>query len=231
VKIPLNILSILRTRSAAVVGGAAVIALAATGGGAVAASLVTSNDIKDGTIKAVDIKPDAITGDVVGDGAVHQRHLADGVLSKLDQAGPQGATGAQGATGPQGPAGPQGPGGLEGAVYRVAHYSQGANGAAIASISCADDEATSQKYVAISGGVQIINADGDHDVSNDNNLQVADSFPGRMDWSTFSPKSNRLDGWVVRFGGNPDTQSVAQVNVWAVCVKRPADLKVQTNDY
>jgi hypothetical protein len=231
----LNILSILRSRSAAVVAGAAVIALAATGGGAVAASLVTSSDIQDGTIKTVDIKPDAITGDVISDGAVHQKNLSDGVQSKLDQTGPRGATGAQGPAGVQGPAGAQGPagpkgaGGLEGAVYRVAHYSQGANGGAIATVACGDDETTSQQYVAISGGVQIVNADGNHNLSDDSNVAVADSFPGRMDWDTSSPKSNRLDGWIVRFGD--DTKAADQVNVWAVCVKRPADLKVQTNDY
>jgi hypothetical protein len=205
-----------------------VIALAATGGGAVAAGLVTSNDIQDHTIRTVDIKPDAVTTDVINDGAVHRSDLAGGLLTKVDQPGPQGPAGAQGA---QGPAGPQGPAGLEGSIYRVAHYTGGANGAAIASVSCADDDTTSQKYVAISGGVQIVNADGDNDVSNDNNLQVADSFPGRMNWDTFTPKANRLDGWIVRFGGNPDTQSVAQVNIWAFCVKRPADLTVQTTDY
>ena len=58
----------------------------------------------------------------------------------------------------------------------------------------------SQKYVAISGGVQILNADGDNVWTNDNNLNVADSFPGSMDWSTNTPKADRLDGWVVRFG-------------------------------
>ena len=80
----------------------------------------------------------------------------------------------------------------------------------------------SQKYVAIAGGVQIVNADGDSNVTNDDNPVVADSFPGRMDWATGNgndaPKPDRLDGWVVRFGSQPmDTP----INVWAVCMPRP----------
>lgn len=119
--------------------------------------------------------------------------------------------------------------GTAGTVYRVAHYSDGANGGAIATVACADNDTKSQKYVAISGGVQIINADGDQDVTNDTNVPVADSFPGRMDWDTNSPKADRLDGWIVRFGDL--SKSAAQINVWAVCMKRPADVQVQTTNY
>ena len=57
----------------------------------------------------------------------------------------------------------------------------------------------------------MLNADGDNVWTNDNNLNVADSFPGSMDWSTNTPKADRLDGWVVRFG---DTTKGNQINVW-----------------
>ena len=47
--------SMFRSRAAAVAAGALVVGLATTGGGAVAAGLVTSHDIKDGTIRTVDL--------------------------------------------------------------------------------------------------------------------------------------------------------------------------------
>jgi hypothetical protein len=122
--------------------------------------------------------------------------------------------------------------GTSGTIYRVAHYAVAGSGA-IATVACANTESKSQEYVAIAGGVQVVNADGDQDVSNDANPVVADSFPGRMHWATGSgndayPKPDRLDGWVVRFG----TQAMnTPINVWAVCMKRPDGLRTQTNNY
>lgn len=116
-----------------------------------------------------------------------------------------------------------------GTVYRVAHYANGAGGTAVGTVACADTNHRSMKYVAIAGGMQIIDADGDKTFSNDNAVAVADSFPGRMDWNTNSPKEGRLDGWVIRWGNA--AESAAQVNVWAICMKKPADLQVQTNNY
>lgn len=116
-----------------------------------------------------------------------------------------------------------------GTVYRVAHYANGAGGTAVGTVACADTNHRSMKYVAIAGGMQIIDADGDQTFANDNAVAVADSFPGRMDWSTNSPKPGRLDGWVIRWGNA--AESAAQVNVWAVCMKKPANLQVQTNNY
>jgi hypothetical protein len=149
-----------------------------------------------------------ITSRDIRDGAVHKVDLSTGVNRDLTKAEQPGTAGT---------------------VYRVAHYTNGANGGAIATVSCAKTDERSQKYVAIAGGVQIINADGDGDVSNDPNIAVADSFPGRMDWSTNTPKADRLDGWVVRLGDN--TKNANQINVWAVCMKRPVDVQVQTTNY
>jgi hypothetical protein len=145
------------------------------------------------------------------DGAVHKVDLSPGVNRDLAKA--------------EAPA-------TRGTIYRVAHYAVAGSGA-IATVSCADNENKSQKYVAISGGVQMIDADGDSDVSNDANPVIADSFPGRMHWATGDgtdayPKPDRLDGWVVRFGTQ---QMNTPINIWAVCMKRPDDLQVQTNNY
>lgn len=195
-----------RSRTAAVVTGAAALVLAATGGGAVAASMVTSQDIQDGTIKAVDISDGAAGSRVIGDGDVHSEDLSSGLAAAL------------------------GKGALDGTVYRVAHYTGGANGGAIATVACGDTDAKSQKYIAIAGGVQVINADGDSSLANDKNPAVADSFPGRMDYSTNTPKPDRLDGWIVRLGDTTN-QGADQINIWAVCVPRPTDVSVQTNNY
>jgi hypothetical protein len=149
-----------------------------------------------------------ITSGDIKDGAVHKVDLTAQINRDLAQA-------EQPAT--------------AGTVYRIAHYTAGAGGNGIATVSCADTEAKSQKYVAIAGGVQIVNADGDNDLSTDNNMAVADSFPGRMDWDNFTPKPDRLDGWIVRFGATGETAT--KVDVWAVCMKRATDVDVQTTNY
>lgn len=203
----MNLPQAFRSRTAAVATGAAALVLAATGGGAVAAGMVTSHDIQDGTIRAVDIADGGVNSRAVKDGSVHSEDLSDQVNGMLNK-----------------------PGALDGTVYRIAHYTGGANGGAIASVACADTDAASQQYIAVSGGVQVINADGDHTFSNDKNPAVADSFPGRMDYSDNTPKPHRLDGWIVRLGDTTN-QGADQINIWAVCVPRPAGVQVQTNNY
>ena len=66
----MNLPQAFRSRTAAVVTGAAALVLAATGGGAVAAGMVTSHDIQDGTIRAVDLSDGAATHRVIKDGGV-----------------------------------------------------------------------------------------------------------------------------------------------------------------
>jgi hypothetical protein len=42
-----------------------------------------------------------------------------------------------------------------------------------------------------------------------------------MDWSTNKPKADRLDGWIVQFGGNAgevSDKAPEKVKVWALCV-------------
>lgn len=152
-----------------------------------------------------------ITSGDIQDGAVHKIDLSDGVNRDLVKA-------EKAAT--------------AGTVYRVAHYAVAGSGA-IATVACADTAGKSQSYVAIAGGVQLVDADGDKDVSNDANPVVADSFPGRMHWATGDgtdayPKADRLDGWVVRFGSQ---EMDTPVNVWAVCMKRGDDVTSETTNY
>jgi len=176
--------------------------------------ITSSSQIKNGAISLYDLSSNARTalkgkqgpkGDTGASGATGAQ-------------GPKGDTGATGATGAQGPKGDKGDSGLTGAFYATAFYNAGnTNAGAIATVACdADPEKTD--YVAISGGVQVLGLD---EGANSRNTPVSSSFPGRMDWSTNTPKPGRLDGWIVQFGGNAGATSdkdPAKVKVWALCV-------------
>jgi hypothetical protein len=205
-----------------------IIAVALAGSGsAVAANAITGKDVKNGSLTGADVKNRSLS----------TSDLSTAAISSLK--GQTGATGATGATGPAGAPAPSvlgnaplrgesgakgdkgeaGPSGLEGAFYSVAFYDKGdTNEGAIATVSCDPDNAKSQGYIAISGGVQTIGV-GD-------NTPVASSFPGRMEWSTNTPKPGRLDGWIVQFAGAPG-QAPNKVKVWALCIKNSADVPVR----
>ena len=106
--------------------------------------------------------------------------------------------------------------GFAGAFYSVQTYTETIGVGAIATAACdPNDASNSQNYVAISGGVQDTDSGTDM-TTNDNQVAIAASFPGRMDFSTFTPKPFRLDGWIVQFAhvGQQDNN----LAVWALCV-------------
>jgi Collagen triple helix repeat (20 copies) len=80
---------------------AIVAAVVAAASGTAATIVITSKNIKNGTIEAVDISAKA-------------KRALKGNRGPRGAAGPPGATGAQGASGPQGPAGPKGDPGAQG---------------------------------------------------------------------------------------------------------------------
>lgn len=177
--------------------------------------LITSKDIKDGSVQARDLTEGArkkLAGQDGSDGAA-------GAKGDTGAKGDPGATGPQGPkgdTGPQGPKGDTGDSGVLGAYYAVAFYNAGdTNAGAVATVAC---KATTD--VAISGGVQVL---GIEEGANSRNTPVSSSFPGRMDWSTNAPRADRLDGWIVQFGGNanetvdPD-KAPLKTKIWALCV-------------
>jgi hypothetical protein len=152
-------------------------------------------------------------------GANVSRQAMAAFLHRLSEDIPAGAQGPAGPAGPVGATGPQGANGLADAVYRVENYLNGGGGSA--TVACADDDAVSQTYTAIAGGVQgstvgTQSADG---------FAVTSSFPGRMDWNTGEPKANRLDGWIVLGNG----KWTGTLKVWALCVPT-TDISVQTVD-
>lgn len=124
--------------------------------------------------------------------------------------GPKGETGATGPQGPVGAAGATGATGLVGAFYSVENYPAGGDG--WATVACdPNSDSNSQNYVAVGGGVEEDDAPGN---SGPSGSSVIASFPGRMDWSTNSPKPNRLDGWVIGLTGGDNLP----LKVWALCV-------------
>lgn len=244
--------ALLSSRVAAVTTGALiVVGLGATSG--FAAAQITSAQIKDETIQASDIHAGAVGSSEVSNGSLGLADLSSAAQSGIQgPQGPQGIPGSQGnrglrgkqglpglpgeqgVPGPQGEpgvAGPQGepgaPGakgdsGLLGAYYSVAYYDVGdTNAGAIATVAC-----KVPTDVAISGGVQVLGLDA---TAKDRNTPVSSSFPGRMDWTTNTPKADRLDGWIVQFGGNAGAVSDTapeKAKVWALCVPG-ADIPVQ----
>lgn len=121
--------------------------------------------------------------------------------------GKDGVDGRNGQDGKDGKDGKPGDSDLKGAYRAVAYYDVGdTNAGAIATVAC-----KSQTDTAISGGVQVLGA----------NTPVSSSFPGRMDWTTNTPKAGRLDGWIIQFGGNAgpvsDKDPLTE-KVWALCV-------------
>jgi len=180
--------------------------------GTLAANSITSGKIKNGTIQKRDLRNGLINfikaqGRVGNDGNVT-------VNAPKGDTGALGATGSAGAVGPVGPEGPQGEtgsNGMFGAYYAVANYNAGdTNSGAVATVAC-----VKETDVAISGGVQTLALDG---TPLDNNTPVSSSFPGRMNWDTNSPRENRLDGWIVQFGGSEDHVTPLRVKVYALCL-------------
>jgi Collagen triple helix repeat (20 copies) len=205
----------------------------AMGGTAFAATALTGADVKNGSLTGADIKNKSLSTADLSKQAVNALKGKTGPAGANGATGPQGPAGAKGETGPVGAKGTHGASGLEGAFYAVAYYDVGhTNAGAIATVACDADNETSQNYIATSGGVQILGI-GDTpeeiNAANNRNTPVSSSFPGRMDWSTNSPKPDRLDGWIVQFGGNAGATSdkaPEKAKVWALCVEKTADVPV-----
>ena len=96
-------------KAAVVAGAIALTLVVGATSGAVAGKLITSADIKDGTVRSKDVR----------DGTLKNRDLSEGVRDQLARSGLPGPPGEQGAPGEQGvpgPAGAQGPAGPQGAT-------------------------------------------------------------------------------------------------------------------
>ena len=165
------------------------------------------------------VKPHASPTDNLSAGAQARLRGARGAKGAKGKGtggqGPAGPQGLKGETGPKGDTGrkclpgPAGASGFAGAFYSVQDYTRDVGVGAIATAACdPNSDANSQNYVAILGGVQDTDSATDM-ISNGNQVSVAASFPGRMNWNTNTPKLYRPDGWIVQFShaGTQDTIS------------------------
>lgn len=198
--------------------GAIALALALAGGAWAGKKYVitSSSQVRPGSLTGVDVKDHSLSLRDLSSGARDELRGARGPKGDTGPAGPQGPKGDAGPQGPAGPAGPAGASGFAGSFYSVQTYNETIGVGAIATAACdPNSDSNSQNYVAISGGVQDTDSGTDM-TTNDNQVAVAASFPGRMDWNTDKPKPFRTDGWIVQFAhvGAQDNNLV----VWALCV-------------
>jgi Collagen triple helix repeat (20 copies) len=189
--------------------------------------LITGTQIANGTIKLADIHSSAKTA-LKGQRGATGAQGPVGAQGAQGPAGLPGATGAKGDTGATGAPGKDGKDGLSGLVTRHYDYIKdvtspgypGAGSGGIATVACDDDPAVSQTKVAIGGGVQFLNVGRNAGTLQNpyvGETHITDSFPGRMDWATNTPKANRLDGWIVRLNTTPSVD----MRVWVTCVNAP----------
>ncbi len=124
--------SALRSRTTAVLSGALLLVAVGGVGGAVAAGQIGSRDIRDHSIRQVDLAKDAVSARQLKKGAVRSVDVKDGTVQPTDLsasvhdliatavAGPAGPEGPEGPAGPAGgPVGPAGPAGLPGPAGAV----------------------------------------------------------------------------------------------------------------
>jgi hypothetical protein len=207
--------------------------------GAVAAKMIDGNRLKDGSVSGAKLERNAVDSRELAGNSVGRNHIKPGVLDDLageaGQPGPQGPAGEQGPTGPAGAPGAPGANGADGMTgleYRTYDYIvggprpghegeaagyAGAGDGAIATVAC-----SSESKRAIAGGVQFSGLHGgslvtDGQDSVTESWTTVDSFPGRMDWGTFTTKPDRYDGWIVRLNSTENAPST-DVTVWAICV-------------
>lgn len=190
--------------------------------GAKVAGLLDGHMLMNGSVTHSKLADNSVLHNELGNGVIHQDNLNHSLQSEIagtrGPIGPQGPKGDTGQQGPKGDKGDKGDSGFAGAFYSVEKYTGPVGVGAIATAACDPNDAThSQKFVAISGGVQDTDSGTDM-TSSSTQLAVAASFPGRMDYSTFTPLANRLDGWIVQFAHAQGATQDNNLAVWALCV-------------
>lgn len=213
-------------------------ALLVGGGTATAAKLVTSADVKDGTLAGVDVR----------NGSLREADLAQGVRRKLNTtvSGSPGSPGAKGDQGPQGPKGDQGPQGPKGVADLESDGpypgrpddennlqnlgTDESEGAQSTDAWVGDSGATLQQSwvmcprgkTALGGGF------GDNDGGGQENLSIVTSAPTQIDPDTLEPiyapidddeaGSFRPNAWLVE-GYNTNASGELIVRPHVVCAR------------
>jgi hypothetical protein len=221
---------ILRSRVAAVsIAAVAVVGVGA--GSATAAKLIDSDDIRNNSIQQVDLGRDSVGKSELKDDSVGPRYLTDGLVAQIAKSAEDGTDGIDGTDGVDGVDGEDGQDGVSGYEVRTFDYIAGgarenhdgvgvdytgAGDGSIATVACSDPS-----KVALGGGVQFSGLHGGSMVTDGQDAvtqswSLVDSFPGRMDWSTNTPREGRLDGWIVRLNSAENAPST-DVTVWVTC--------------
>ena len=192
---------IIRRRHLPALAGTVLVVAVIGAGTATAASLVTSKDVQDNSLRSVDVKDGS---------ASREGHAALARSRRCSKPGPTGATGATGAAQGrhwcEGRQGRQGAAGSAGCLLRDGVLPTSSSTPTPGPLPRLRATRPRPPSPRISGGVQVLGIGGNQgeiDAANSRITPlVSSSFPGRMDWTTNSPKPNRLDGWIVQFGGN-----------------------------
>ncbi len=206
----------------------AAVAALSTGGAAVAGGLIGGKDIKDdsvrsvdlhdGTVKVRDLNPVALrkitasaTG-AKGDAGAPGKNGADGADGLLGPQGDAGAPGKNGADGADGLPGPQGESGENGkdgvSGYEVRSWDYAlVSGGGWADMGCTKDSGK----VPLGGGYQW----KDEAVAMEKGLSVVTSMPGRMNWSTNTPDATK-PGWIIR-PNKPANVNPGALSVYVIC--------------
>lgn len=201
--------------AAALAAGVTAVVLVGAGG-AVAAALVTSADIKDQTIKAVDIGSGGVTSSEVRDATlggwdlrvdtVDEDRLSAAVRDKLNapaEPGPQGETGP---AGPQGETGPQGDPGVSG--YEVVETTASLPG----------DDAVHSFTASCPEGKQAIGGGfGAATEANAATTRLVGSSPVVEPVPDDPNGAVTVTGWQVQLINDSTPKVAYDVNAWAVC--------------
>jgi hypothetical protein len=208
-------------RAFAVVGGAAVLLLLGAAGGAVGASLVTSADIKDQTIRARDIAASAVARRHVRDGSLGVADLSTYVQTELAKQGRDGQDGTDGVTGLESD-GPR-----PGATQLSDFPGNGANSTAV--WAAGPQKPMYSSWVRCAGGKSAIGGGFSRDaetVAAIKGLQIVTSSPAQIDAEgnvATAPTPITGDaagsfvpnGWLVEGFNNGSTDLI--VRPWVVC--------------
>jgi hypothetical protein len=155
--------AILRTRTTAVLASAVVLVSVGGVGGAVAAGQIGSRDIRDHSVRQVDLAKSSVSSRQLKNAGVRPGDLSAGVRELIatavtgpaGPAGPEGPAGPaggpvgpEGPAGPAGPEGPAGPAGVSGHEVVTAQQSFSGNGNQALAVDCPAGKA------AIGGGLR-----------------------------------------------------------------------------
>jgi hypothetical protein len=198
-------------RTAAVGLSAAMLVTLGGVGGAFAADAIGSRDIKNDSIRSIDVRNNTLG----------MRDFNDHTKDEINQPGPRGPRGPQGEQGPQGEKGPKGDKGEPGVSNLIAGagYQQTWKGDNGATLQTSREECPAGQY-ALGGGFSTWG--GDKDLGGDNkNIQVTVSAPYfEGEYKPVDEAGNfRPTEWVVKGYNNGSTDQI--VRAWVTCADVP----------